>query len=258
MAFTFPPQVDLPLKNAPLKLVVCQVRFEPILAIAEQPPRKYQELIRDRFPKLEIRSPGIEKGNPAMEAVLTAYAFKTLDGQTELTLGVNFVSITTVAYSHWQSLSRDLADVYRALRDTFSVVVPTRIGLRYINELTLENTKCQDTPSLIDFLNPSLSCSLKTDAWPEPLHFVSRIALTDNHDNLTIVLAFEPIPTPKITLDFDRYTETRFDSDLTVDALLGTVGEYHTSVYNAFRWSLREDKISVFGMASSDGGQNAS
>lgn len=50
----FPQQDDIRLQRAPLAAVVCQVRFSPVLRIANEQPVAFQERIRKRFPQLAV------------------------------------------------------------------------------------------------------------------------------------------------------------------------------------------------------------
>jgi len=71
MPLNFPVVEDVHLANAPIREVICQVRFPTILRIAQGEPAEFQERIRGNFPVLEaerrvvIETEGMEPGGRA-------------------------------------------------------------------------------------------------------------------------------------------------------------------------------------------------
>jgi len=50
----FPVQKDVRLLKSPLNEVICQVRYPPVLRIAEENPIGFQERLRGQFPELRV------------------------------------------------------------------------------------------------------------------------------------------------------------------------------------------------------------
>lgn len=162
MSIKFPSEPDIPLKNAPLVEVVCQVRFPPILRINNEEPSEFQEEIRDQFPKIEIEQgfllsvpvPG-SGGTPSAEAKSKkTYRFRTRDEGSTVSLASDFYALSTTQYTHWRDFSDGLELVQEAVLKVYRPSYATRIGLRFINHLTPENTGGQDLEHILTILNP--------------------------------------------------------------------------------------------------------
>ena len=250
MAINFPKQDDLPLGNPPLAEVICQVRFPPLLKIVEKLPAEFQQQVRKRFPVFGVRNPiSIEvnpNGIPVSGQLPNDFEFKTPDGQTTASLGVSFVALSTQHYLGWTAFAKDLRLVFGAFTKAYRTVPPTRIGLRYINDLTYQNTSVTTREDLLGILNPDLLAILLNPSWTLPVGYSMRLLLEDGEERLSIRIGFESTPQPHVVLDYDYFSETGFSSDLTARQLSQAVSSYHRIIYNAFRWSIREDSVHIF------------
>src|SRR6266487_4254407 len=138
MPLNFPHSADLPLANSPLKEVICQIRFAPLLEIAQKLPAEFQTRIRKDFPNFEIAqniTPDINQAFPS------EYGFKASDDQSRVSLAVNFLALSTKEYSHWRIFREQMRDILLALKELYGPIYMSRIGFRYINELNTNNTK---------------------------------------------------------------------------------------------------------------------
>jgi uncharacterized protein (TIGR04255 family) len=250
MPILFPPKDDVTLEAPPLAEVICQVRFAPILRIVEGLPSAYQELLRARFPKFARRDPlRIEiKGIVSLPAAPLPNEFvcETADGQSNAALGVDFVALSTQKYSHWESFAADLGIILRAFEQVYGPTLATRIGLRYINGLRLANTGTDSLDSLVDFLNPELTHFYRNPAWSPPEKVASLVLLREDNESLALRIGVESTPEARVVLDYDYYTELSNPTEMKADLILETVSHYHQMIYNAFRWSIREEKIDIF------------
>ena len=250
MAINFQQWDDLPLRNPPLVEVVCQVRFAPLLRIAEKLPSEFQELLRRRFPQFTVHSPiGIEARLFDISAPIklpNQYDFRTADGRSAASLGVDFVALSTQGYSTWSAFLKDLALVFRAFVKTYGAVAATRVGLRYINDLTLENTGGGAFEDLTQILNPDLAKLLVNPSWSQPISLSTHLLVDNDGERLTIRLTFESAPKVHVVLDYDYFLEMSPPSELGVKRLSQLTDHYHQMIYNAFRWSIREDAMDIF------------
>ncbi len=245
----FPQQDDVRLQRAPLAEVICQVRFSPILRIANEQPSAFQERIRKRFPQLEIEQGvaiqmiplGIEPPSP--ESLPRILRFASLNGHTVVSLALNFYALSTTAYTHWADFLDHLLFVNQAVREVYDIPFATRVGLRYINHLTLENTSTRNLEELLDILRPELTVLLTVDCWDKPVEMVNQLLLSgEGEERLALRSGYKRDQEPGLTLDFDYFVEGQIPLDRLAD--LGP--RYHDMIYSAFRWCIQEDKLDVF------------
>lgn len=251
MSLRFPQVKDIPLASSPLTEVICQVRFPPVLSIVQGQPVDFQSAIRKRFPELEEEQSFQMQvvqgalGQAANAEVLgRSFHFRTADGETLASLGVDAYALSTSRYSTWDTFAADLKLVHEAVMDVYELPYAKRIGLRYINVLSAERIGCETLGDLRSILRPELGAAMVTDAWDKPDEFTSRILLTDEEGHLSLRIgARSPAgEQPSILLDLDYYEER----SLALDNFIDRCDRYHDLIYRAFRWAIRPEKLTVF------------
>ena len=254
----FPSTEDVRLQRAPLAEVICQVRFPPVLKIASEQPIDFQERIRGQFPQLEVeqgvvvRMAPLEGETPVAKPEPRTFRFKSPDGQTVVSLALNFYALSTVAYTHWADFLNHLQSVNRAAREVYSLPYAERVGLRYINHLTLGNTGSSSVAELWDILRPELTVLLRNDCWDQPQEMVSQLSLAaDGDERLTLRSGFRGGEEPIFLLDFDYYAQ----GNIPLEDLAKRCQRYHGVIYDAFHWCIREEKLAVFGPVPVDEGE---
>jgi len=246
----FPQREDVHLQRAPLAEVICQVRFPPILRIASEQPAAFQERVRGQFPKLEVQQGMIVQMAPlgtvppSVQPEPRLFRFKSPDDRTSVSLALEFYALSTTAYTHWRDFSALLAFVSTAAQEIYSLPYATRIGLRYINNLTSENTGANSVADLLNILRPELTALLNQDPWDEPLDMFNQVLLAaGENERLALRTGFRSKEQPDFVLDLDYFVE----GNVPLNDIIGLCGRYHDVIYNAFRWCIREDKLAAFG-----------
>jgi uncharacterized protein (TIGR04255 family) len=254
----FPSTEDIRLQRVPLAEVICQVRFPPVLKIGSEQPIDFQERVRGWFPQLEVeqgmvvRMAPLEGETPVAKPEPRTFRFKSPDGHTVISLALNFYALSTAAYTHWDDFLDRLQFVNQAAREVYSLPYAERVGLRYINHLTLENTGSSSVAELWDILRPELTVLLRNDCWDEPQEMVSQLSLAaEGDERLTLRSGFRGGGEPIFLLDFDYYTQ----GNIPLENLAAISQHYHDMIYNAFRWCIREGKLAVFGPVPVDEGE---
>ncbi|MCL5998847.1 MAG: TIGR04255 family protein [Chloroflexi bacterium] len=241
MALHFPEVEEVRLGNSPLREVVCQVKFPPILRIANSEPVEFQELIRDRFTEMDSATEFVLDlsmlGREMPQAQQKIYRFMTPDRQITVSLTKSFYALSTTNYTHWKDFVGDLELINDSMSKIYRPKYASRIGLRYINRLTLDNTGVATTSDLFGLLRPELTAQVLSDSWSAPQEWLSRIVLSDESAKLTLSTAYglenaEPV----FVLDFDYFEEGQLD----IRALTEYCQRYHDQIYKAFRWSFRD------------------
>lgn len=252
MSIDFPSKLDIPLKNAPLVDVVCQVRFPTILRINTEEPSDFQEEIRHQFPKIKIEQgfllrvpkPG-SGGTPMAEPQSKkTYRFHTKDEGTTVSLASDFYALSTNQYTHWSDFSDYLSLVEKAVRDVYKPSYATRIGLRYINRLTPDNTGQETLDGILSFLNPELIGYTQSEVWSTPQEMQSRLLLSDKGAKLNLRTGYgrDENNKPFFMLDFDYFEE----GELPLSDLIERCVGYHDVIYRAFRWCIPDENLKVF------------
>jgi uncharacterized protein (TIGR04255 family) len=126
--------------NNPLKAVVLQVRFPPILALSQAAGvAPFQSAIREVYPRAE--APGQQVTlviGPAgtMPPVAQPGPWRFLDEQGWVAgLGTDSVSLETTNYEQYEQFEERAVKILEAARSTLGLTERVRLGLRYINEI---------------------------------------------------------------------------------------------------------------------------
>jgi uncharacterized protein (TIGR04255 family) len=245
----FPPVEEVHLRRSPLREVVCQVRFPPLLRIVNEYPVDFQESIRGRFPDLGADRMVRVTADPMTDEPLSAKSeppvFRFVDPASGMiaSLSINFYALSTKSYTHWPDFVEFLLFLNQAARDVYELPYATRVGLRYINQITFENTGVDSIADLWAILRPELTALLRVDCWDAPEKMHTQLSLAgDEDEKLTLRCGFDDAGQPKMLLDFDYYSEGQIDLDT-----LPTICEsYHDIIYRAFRWCIQDDKLALF------------
>ncbi len=251
----FPQREDVRLKRAPLVEVICQVRFPPILRIASEQPVAFQEWVREQFPRLEVEQGVLVHMEPLGAMPPSAkpepriFRFKSPDGNTTVSLALNFYALSTTSYTHWRDFLELLQLVNQAAREVYNLPYAMRVGLRYINHLTFENTGTSSVRELWEILRPELTALLRKDCWDEPVEMLNQLLITgEENERLTLRSGFRGGEEPIFLLDFDYYAE----GNILLEELTTLCQRYHDVIYNAFHWCIREEKLAVFAPIPAD------
>jgi uncharacterized protein (TIGR04255 family) len=250
MALNFPEQPDVQLEKPPLINVICQVMFPPILSITSKEPDEFQERIRREFPQLEteygllvrVPKPGA-RGEPEAEPSIKIYRFYTADEQTTVALTQDFYALSTHRYQCWEDFAAYLNLAHQAVQSVYAPTYATRIGLRYINRFTLDNTGCQMGEAMLDFLRQELTAQLRAEVWDIPSEMKTRLQFIDDEAKFTLGIHYgQEENSPFLLVDFDYFQE----GQLELDDVVTRCGRYNEVIYRAFRWCVPDDKLEVF------------
>lgn len=250
MPLNFPAVEDIPLKKAPLKEVICQVRFPTLLRIAGGPPAQFQEHIRERFPVLEVeRGVVVEVDGARTAATLdlapAVYRFFDEDKVRSVALAPDFYALSTTGYRHWDEFADDLRYATEAVRAEYDIPYATRIGLRYTNEIGQAFCDTDPPDCLYELVRPELTVMLRTDAILSPDQAMQRIHATSGDGQLAFSHGLNQQGDPPqfvFILDFDHYIQGKVG----LDDLLARCDTYHEVIYRAFRWCIAEGKLGAF------------
>ncbi len=239
----FPEAERIELKSPPLELVVCQLRFPTVLALAaNQPPEEFQRRIRNTYP-VSRRQSGmtLEVGGrgPQLSAS-SIWLFEDKESQWTVSLGSDFLSLETKRYRRFDDFIKHFLGVVQAARDLYPIELRERLGLRYVDRISREKEPKlpEDWPSRVRQELIGLR-QFRGAGEPQMSNLEVRFAFGDRIltvRSLFVDRGFPGVPADELVLDFDCYVERR-DS---LEGLADLLHEFRRLAYNAFSWALGE------------------
>lgn len=223
---------DLVYSSAKLELVACEVRFSPILKIAESLPANYQERIRKYFPELgQLR--GIELASREslpfeVTGQGTSWVFRTSDESSTTHLRSGSLSLQTAQYTHFPAFREKWDVVFKALIDTYEISTVKRLGLRYVNQFDP-----RPPAEWAELINPALASELRT--------FGSQVSRTSALVVLRVGQHFLNLrhgieENNGYVLDLDMFTS----ADSEVGQVLALTDMFHETTTRMFRWCITD------------------
>jgi uncharacterized protein (TIGR04255 family) len=251
----FPEAQRVELKRPPLELVVCQLRFPTVLALAaNQPPEEFQRRIRTTYP-VSRRQSGmtLEVGGRGPQfSSSSIWLFDDKESQWTVSLGADFLSLETKRYRRFEDYIGRFQEVVQAARDLYPIELRERLGLRYVDRISREREPNlpEDWPSrvrqeLIGLRQFRGAGEAQMSNLEVRFAFGERILTVRS---LYVDRGFPGVAADELVLDFDCYIEKR-DS---LEGLADLLHEFRRLAYNAFSWALG-DVLGYFERAGEEG-----
>jgi uncharacterized protein (TIGR04255 family) len=127
----------LKLANSPLSLVLCQVRFSPLMAMADYIAKVQDQLRRSGYPLNESTSIRELQLGPAGAATRERvhWEFMAKDRRSSVVVTEGFVVLQTTAYDDFESFVEQLKTVVSTVDQTVGGLLVQRVGLRYVDAI---------------------------------------------------------------------------------------------------------------------------
>lgn len=244
---TLPDPEPVVFDRSPLSLVVCQVRFEHLGTISDDAATALRDRLGDRYPLAQpLQNAEISVGpSGAQAAAVQGRRFASVEGDWAVSLLPDHVSLETTAYDDWADYDSRLREVLRGVQEVLSPRVETRLGLRYVNELSLDAV---ERPSdwghyLQSALVGDLSADLPFEAALATRQTILQLdAGDDARLNFRHGIAGEAAGTATqalaYILDFDCFRQSQRLLD--VDELVKTADRFNTMITSMFQWCMTE------------------
>lgn len=252
------PPEEVPLKEAPLVLVIAQVRFSPILSIEKKSfISSFQEAIRDKYPLLRSEQTRTvylnDQGLASTESQVT-WRFIDAEGNWRVSLSPEFIALETTAYSSRRDFLERLKTVLIALESQIKPSIVERFGMRYVDRLV--GAAVKDVPK---FFRPELTAIVSGELGKYVNQCLNQylIELPDSDEQIlarwglippdatTYREVLEPIADPSWTLDLDISISTHRDFD--VELLMEQAQRFAERLYALFRWAVTDEFLRYFG-----------
>lgn len=248
MKLKFPAQPEIKLDSSPITEVICQIRFPPILSIPKR-LGEFQDYVRDKFPETGVQhSAVLESAQGAINSEVVnqpkVFQFISDDKKSNIAVGLDFYALSTSNYTHWADFLESLVKANEAVLKVFKPNYASRIGLRYINQLNVDNTGAKSFDEVLDLLRKELTVLYRIDVWSPPSQQLIHLQLQDGDAKLGLRLAIvdDEKNMRNCVLDFDYYEEGR----ITLGNLSERSERFHRTIYNAFRWCFLDEEMAAF------------
>lgn len=254
--------------HSPLVTVICQLRFNPVLSVADQTfVGPFQREIKAAYPltrvlrNVQVDLPmGFEGGELGHTVTAPRWQFSDRDVNWSVVLAQDFMALETRSYSHFADFLGRFQTVLSALSNHIEPELWTRIGLRFINEIRLNDRPSNEivAPELLGFLGEARLTgravqvqSIQQLAFRYPGGFGVNI----HHGQLPLGTTVQPRPDEAppqdafYLLDFDVFRESveKGGEPVDTDRLCTQLEQFDKVAYALFRRSVREQYSSTLG-----------
>jgi uncharacterized protein (TIGR04255 family) len=247
----FPASSRVVYKRNPLKQVICQLRFPPILRIASEPPARFQELIRQEYPLLRDQpsESKLSAGLPpelaqivslTMHSAMPVYDFLSADEVWTVGLTREFLSLSTTDYRRWAEFRRHLELPLSSLCQEYSPAFFSRIGLRY-QDIIVRSDLGLGECDWSDLLQPHIAGELSSREVAREVDSASAdvIIRLDEAGRVRIrhgVAVSSETREQCYLIDSDFYTEQRTEIENAYEVL----ERFKQHAARLFRWSITD------------------
>jgi uncharacterized protein (TIGR04255 family) len=235
----------------PLKAMLGQIRFPPILRIADLGSLgPLQDAIRAEFPTFAQEQQVavmVGPGGPQNPVSSRAFRFSTSDAAWSVGLAPDSVTLeadVTVRYSSYEEFAERFRLVWAAIVDHFAPSQVVRQGLRYVSHIECDRAAVNWT----DLINADLLGPLVGAFGEGVAQSVSELRFPREDGVLVFKHGLVPLgPEAKMgyLLDFDYFNEEP-ENDASVDALAERFERFHEFIYSFFRWCVTDQALEEF------------
>ena len=227
--------------SAPLDVVLCQIRFSPILSLLDNAGVSgFQEALRHRYPELDVeREANVALSPTTAQMSMKAPTWRLFSDADDykVSLAVDFVAVETPDYAHFDEFSERLMEALEALDRTVNPGRSKRVGLRKVNRF--EHPDVASPSDWNNLLRSELLGLATAEAMPgEVERDYSELHLRDSDDGvLSIRHGVDPDEHQKYRLDLDYWTTGALEISSN-DAMKALLRGYSDSMTGFFHWCL--------------------
>jgi uncharacterized protein (TIGR04255 family) len=237
----------------PLDLVICQLRFPPILKIDTEIPASFQDLVRKEFPNFKETTevaiefpPGQSTQIPldVLRQMLPSnknYEFSSEDEVWKINLTRTFMALSTKDYRRWREFKEKLEIPFKALCKSYSSDYLSRVGLRYIDVIRRSKLGLDDI-HWKDLLSPYIAGPLNsTDVGPFVKNFESKYEINlDTSGLVRITTKFVELKEENneicFMIDMDIYNQEKIN----IASAMTLLDSFNLRAHRFFRWCIAD------------------
>lgn len=226
--------------------VIGRIDYQAILLLLREEPAEFQEKIRHDFPRfskehlIELKfAPGVQEDPQPKRAV--AWKFKDKTETRTVTLTADYIALETNKYTQFPDFSGSLSSLYQFFCDIYRPELIKRIGLRYINQITMPDGNPFEWDDLI---NADLTSNLKAFPGLQQNILRSMHQLHLIKDDFKIIFQFgifnseypNAIAKKEFILDYDCVLEQETEPD----GVIRYFNQFNIEIEKLFEHSINE------------------
>lgn len=238
-----------------LKEVIIRLDFSyPVTKLAKTVPQRLKEMVSQLFPigepKEFIGKELVVTKDITKEKILegTNWFFHSMDRQKTLIVSRDNVNISYKKYDSFDVLKQDFLPIVEELFGTYDDFEGKRLGLRYINEITLSENNMLDWTN---YLDERLLTSLNFPQDPSKIcRAFNNLAL--NYGDLIIRFQYgmfnadypAPIRKKSFILDYDAY----YQGPQNLEDVKHNIDIFHEAIQALFEYSISDELRRLMGV----------
>ena len=238
-----------------LKEVIVRLDYShPLIKLSKALPQNIRDNVSKSFPISEPReffSRELEITKDATKDKFvqgTDWVFHSIDRQKTLIIARGNVNISYKQYDSFDVLKKDFLPVVTELFSVYEDFQGKRLGLRYINEITLPENNVFDWTN---YLNESLLNNL---SFPEDATKICRVFTTLELNEGDVIIRFQygmfnpdypaPIRKKSFVLDYDAYHQ----GALNLEDIIPKLDKFNATVKTIFEHSIKGGLRNLMGV----------
>jgi uncharacterized protein (TIGR04255 family) len=228
-----------------IKTAVCELRFPTLLEFETKPPVQLQKELRKEYPYYEpAQSVSVGPGGVDRE---TRYLFKSRKKDWTVAFKASAIALETIHYINFAEFSQRLEKLFAKSRFLLDTDFFTRVGLRYINEIPIEDGELTGwvRDDLVGPLTQGVYGTIER-LLQEVRGFTEKGRYTFRHGMVGSAQAKHEV----YSLDFDF-----FEENVPFDSVLSMVAEFNQQHYRFFRWAIGPKALRLLGKPTAKPGR---
>ena len=246
-----PPVTRVRYKRNFIKTAVCELRFPTLLELEARPPREFQRKIRKQYPFYEAQIIDMSGGDEVGRE--HRYLFRDKNQHWTVSVKSFALGIETSSYTDFEDFFKRFKQILGSARAMIDADFFTRVGLRYINHVPIEDGKVDgwirgeliapltsgvfgDADKFVGFIQGNM------DGGQYTIRHGLRDVAHDRGKKTEPTTATAPVNARDYQLDFDYFSENvEFDN---VESL---VEKFNATNFALFSWCLGEKAQKLLG-----------
>jgi uncharacterized protein (TIGR04255 family) len=221
-----------------IDIAVCELRFPTLLELERKAPEKLQKILRKKYPYFETHERAEFNSSENLPGHYR-YLFRSKSQNWTVSIHSNGISLETSAYTDFEDFYEKLSDIVETSKDLIDSDFFTRVGLRYVNTVPIEDGEIEG------WLNPSLIANLIPKPFGSIDKFVSEIRGHTHIGHYAFrhgIKSIEDYEIKAYFLDYDYFSE-----DIEYDDAVSLVKEFNKINFSFFDWCLGPKSRTLLG-----------
>jgi uncharacterized protein (TIGR04255 family) len=210
-----------------IKTVVCELRFPALLEFESKPPFQLQKELRKEFPNYD-RQQAFNVTNPEEKEV--KHVLKSRKGDWWVAIKSYSIAVQTDRYTHFSEFSDKLKYVLDKSLPLLDTDFFTRVGLRYINEIHIEDG------ALEGWINDDLLAPIVHGIYGSVDRYIQEVRGSTKSGRFSFrhgIAGLEAGKKDIYQVDFDFY-----DENIQAEKVMPLAVEFNREAFRFFQWAI--------------------